>query len=71
VPFVLSTDRHADGTATEAVRTLLDLMKNPTSTSVRWGAARAVLGIGMKVRDIADLEERLAEWEQRMGATAS
>jgi hypothetical protein len=48
----------------------LELLKNPLSASVRLGA-RAVLEIGMKVSEAADLEERLAELEQWMGATAS
>lgn len=49
--------------ANEAVRTLLELLKNPTSSAVRLGAARAVLEIGMKLREVADLEARLAELE--------
>jgi transposase-like protein len=57
--------------ASEAVRTLLELLKNPTSSAVRLGAARAVLEIGMKLREMADLEERLAALEQQMGAAAS
>lgn len=57
--------------ANEAVRTLLELLKNPTSSAVRLGAARAVLEIGMKLREIADLEQRLLELEQRFDATAS
>jgi hypothetical protein len=35
---------------------------------VRLGAARAVLEIGMKVRETAELEERLAALEQQLGA---
>jgi hypothetical protein len=54
--------------ASEAVRTLLELLKNPTSASVRLGAARAVLEIGMKVREMADLEEGLAALEQLSAA---
>ena len=57
--------------AGEAVRTLLELLKNPTSSAVRLGAARAVLELGMKLREMADLEKRLAELEQRMGTTDS
>ncbi|HEY7159184.1 MAG TPA: hypothetical protein VH575_34890 [Gemmataceae bacterium] len=57
--------------ASEAVRTLLELLKNPTSSAVRLGAARAVLEIGMKLRELADLEQRLTELEQRLDATAS
>jgi hypothetical protein len=55
--------------ATEAVRTLLELLKNPASPSVRLGAARAVLEIGMRIREVADLEERLTALERRMAAS--
>ena len=51
---------------TEAVRTLLELMRVPAKANVRLGAAKAVLEIGMKVREVADLEERLAALEERL-----
>ena len=35
---------------------------------VRLGAARAVLEIGLKVREVADIEQRLATLEERLGA---
>ncbi len=57
--------------AGEAVRTLLELLKNPTSSSVRLGAARAVLEMGMKLRDVAELEQRLAELEERFDDQAA
>jgi hypothetical protein len=50
--------------ANEAVRTLLELQKPSAPPAVRLGAARSVLEIGMKVREVADLEERLAALEQ-------
>ncbi|HEY7312930.1 MAG TPA: hypothetical protein VH643_26435 [Gemmataceae bacterium] len=50
--------------ATEAVRTLLELLKSTASAAVRLGAARVVLEMGMKVREVADLEERLAALEK-------
>jgi hypothetical protein len=50
--------------AGEAVRTLLELLKSTASAAVRLGAARAVLELGMKVREVADLEERLAALEK-------
>jgi transposase-like protein len=53
--------------ASEAVRTLLELLKRPASDAVRLGAARAVLEMGMKVREVADLEERLSALEQQAG----
>jgi hypothetical protein len=54
--------------ATEAVRTLLELLKAPSPAGVRLGAARAVLEIGLKVREVADIEQRLAALEERLGA---
>ena len=54
--------------ATEAVRTLVELMKVPTAAAVRLGAARAMLEIGMKVREASDIEERLAALEERLDA---
>ena len=50
--------------ASEAVRTLLELQKSSASDAVRLGAARAVLEMGMKIRESADLEERLAALEK-------
>jgi len=49
--------------AAEALRKLLEAR----SEAVRLGAARAVLELGMKLRESADLEERLAELERRLG----
>jgi len=52
--------------ATEAVRTLLELQKATSPPGVRLGAARAVLEIGVKLREAAELEERLAALEERL-----
>jgi hypothetical protein len=49
----------------EAVRTMLELMKRAKTESVQLGAARSVLEIGMKAREFAELEERLAALEQQ------
>ena len=57
--------------ATEAVRTLLELMKAPSPHASRLGAAKAVLEIGMKVRETAELEERLSALEERLAADGS
>jgi hypothetical protein len=51
--------------ALEAVKTLLSLQQAAVPAGVRLGAARAVLEIGMKLREVADLEVRLAELERR------
>ena len=57
--------------ATEAVRTLLELQKPSAPPAVRLGAARSVLEIGMKVREVADLEERLTALEESLAQTGS
>ena len=54
----------------EAVRTLLSLQKEATPPAVRLGAARAVLELGIKVRELADLETRIAALEAQAGVTA-
>ena len=51
--------------ATEAVRTLLDLLQPSAPHTARLGAARSVLEIGVKLREVADLEERLAALERQ------
>jgi hypothetical protein len=53
--------------ALEAVRTLVDLQKPAVQAAVRLGAARAVLELGLKVRETADLSARLAALEARLG----
>jgi flagellar motility protein MotE (MotC chaperone) len=50
----------------EAVKTLLSLQEGSVSNNVRLGAARAILEQGTRLRELADLEERLAALEQRM-----
>jgi hypothetical protein len=52
--------------AVEAVKTLLDLQSKTTPPAVRLGAARAILELGLKVREAAEFEERLAAVEQRV-----
>ena len=49
----------------EAVRTLLELMKTANPPPTRLGASRSILEIGMKAREFAELEERLATLEQQ------
>jgi hypothetical protein len=57
--------------ATEAVRTLLDLLKASVPPAARLGAARSVLEIGVKLRETAELEVRLAALEERLAADES
>ena len=54
--------------ATEAVRTLLDLLKPPAPPAARLGAARSVLEIGVKLREVAEFEVRLAALEEQLAA---
>jgi len=54
--------------ASEAVRTLLSLQKESVPAPVRLGAARTVLEIGVKLREMADFETRLAELEAQVRA---
>ena len=49
--------------AMEAVKTLLSLQQATVPHAVRLGAAKAILEIGIKVREISDLEERVAALE--------
>jgi hypothetical protein len=49
--------------AGEAVRTLLALLKDSAPPPVRLGAARAILEVGIKVRQLVEVEVRLAELE--------
>src|SRR5438034_2765520 len=43
----------------EAVKTLLALLQSGVPPAVRLGAARSILEIGIKMREVTDLEERL------------
>ncbi len=53
--------------ASAAVTTLLSLQKESAPPAVRLGAARAILEIGIKVREMVDLETRLAALEEQLG----
>src|SRR4051812_12263357 len=50
----------------EAVRTLLSLQKETLPPGVRLGAAKAVIELGLKLREMAEVEQRLSELEQRL-----
>jgi len=47
----------------ESVRTLVALQKETIPPATRLGAARAVLLLGLKVREVAELEQRIAALE--------
>ncbi|OWK39409.1 hypothetical protein [Fimbriiglobus ruber] len=51
----------------ESVRTLLELLKPTGPAAIRLGAARAILEIGLRVREVVDLETRIADLEQKFG----
>jgi len=52
----------------EAVRTLLALLKESVRPSVRLGAAKAVLELGIKVRELAELEAEVRALELEIKA---
>jgi hypothetical protein len=54
------------GAAGEAVKTLLGLMRENAPPTVRLGAARAALEIGMKLREVHDLQARVAILEAQL-----
>ncbi len=53
--------------AMEGVKTLLELMKASNTGPVRLGAARSVIELGAKLRELAELEERIKLLEERVG----
>jgi hypothetical protein len=64
---VLRTCGALTAAGTEAVRTLIELMKPTVAANTRLGAARAVLESGVRLREITELEARIAALEQRLG----
>ena len=56
--------------ASEAVKTLLALQKDTTPAGVRLGAARAILEIGMKLREVGDLQDRITALEEQLNGGA-
>jgi hypothetical protein len=50
----------------ESIKTLVLLQQPSIPHAVRLGAAKAVIELGINVRELADLEERLAALEQQM-----
>jgi hypothetical protein len=47
----------------EAVKTLLRLMREVAPPAVQLGAARATIELGMRLREVGELEERVADLE--------
>jgi hypothetical protein len=52
----------------EAIKTLLSLQAISVPHAVRLGAARAIIELGVKLREVADTEERLAALEAQMAS---
>ena len=50
----------------EAVKTLLVLQEASQPANVRLGAARSILELGLKVRELTDLQDRLSALETKM-----
>ena len=55
----------------EAIKTLLSLQQPSTAAATRLGAARTILEMGIKIREVADLEERLTALEQQAAVNNS
>ena len=55
----------------EAVKTLLGLLERSIPHAIRLGAAKAILEIGMKLRDLLEVEQRLAALEKAINEQSS
>jgi hypothetical protein len=55
--------------ASEAIRTLLALLQPSVPHATRLGAARAIMELGVKMRQDKDFEERLAALERQLLAS--
>lgn len=58
------------GAAGEAVKTLVALQDLTTPPPVRLGAARAILELGLRLRETVELAERIAAVEARLNTAA-
>jgi hypothetical protein len=54
-----------------AIKTFTTLQDSAQSESVRLGAARSIIELGCKLREMVELTERLAQLEARMGTEAA
>src|SRR5947209_5922038 len=52
--------------ALEAVKTLVELQAASVQAAVRLGAARSIIEFGLKLREMTDFAERLAELEEQV-----
>lgn len=58
------------GAALEAVKTLVELQNVAQPAAVRLGAARSILEYGLKLRDAADMAERITALEEQLANAA-
>lgn len=64
------TARMLSAAALESVKTLLDLQAKSQPASVRHSAARTILEFGVKLRESAELVERIAALEAQLSGAA-
>jgi hypothetical protein len=67
--MVTRTAAMLNAAAGEAVKTLLALQKETTPAAARLGAARAVLELGIRLRESAELYERIGALERLLAAS--
>jgi hypothetical protein len=67
--MVLRSSGMLTAAAMQAVKTMLGLMEPNNPASVRLGASRAVLELGIRLREMHEVEERLAVLEEQMLTT--
>ena len=53
----------------EAVKALLTLLKDSTPAATSLGAARAIIELGVRLRESSEMEERIAALEARIAET--
>jgi hypothetical protein len=64
--MVKRTMRTLTAAGSEAIKTLLALLQATTPYATRLGSARAILELGIKTRELGDMEERLQALEERL-----
>ena len=69
--LVLRTAGMLTAAGGESVKTLIELQKPSIPLATRLGAARATLELGMKSREAAELEQRIAALEQLLAPDRS
>ena len=69
--MVCRTGAMLTAAAGEAVKALLVLLKESTPAATRLGAARAVIELGVRLRESAELHERFDALERQFAADAA